>query len=362
MRAVAEKITAAAIRISLCDESGIQQGGVELLDAWSRDSDQRLWIDIESAEKGGIEPLLEERFGFHELAAEDAVSPNTLPKYDSFPGYDFFVFRSIDAQIETHRVQTTKLACFLGGNFLFTIHRGPLSAVDNVWKRLVQDRRLALRGMDYLLHTVLDGMVDSHFPLLERIEERTDEIHELIFEEPSPELLDELLKFKRDLNVIRRHSLPQRELFNQLSRGDAQFISRDHLIYFRDLYDHMFRIAESIDVERDLTASTMEAYLSVVANRTNDIMKVLTIISTVLLPVNFIAGVYGMNFVHMPELHWHYGYLWAYCLMLVIASVMLLGFWKNGWIGSSRAKRRARSVAEHRLQSADPPDDAPEIS
>ena len=148
-------------------------------------------------------------------------------------------------------------------------------------------------------------MVDAHFPLLEQIEEvRRRSAGPHLRERRRPSHLDELLHLKRDVNVLRRHSLPQRELLNQISRGDAKFIQKQHLIYFRDVYDHMFRISETIDVERDMMTGTMEAYLSVVANRTNEIMKVLTIFSAIMLPLTLIAGIYGMNFEHMPELHW----------------------------------------------------------
>ena len=145
--------------------------------------------------------------------------------------------------------------------------------------------------------------------------------------------LDELLHLKRDVNVLRRQSLPQRELLNQISRGDAQFIQKQHLIYFRDLYDHMFRISETIDVERDMMAGTMEAYLSVIANRTNEIMKILTIFSAIMLPLTLIAGIYGMNFASEPELRWRYGYWYALGLMTITAVIMLLWFRRKGWIG-----------------------------
>lgn len=330
------------IRVSAVHDGQLKRGGLELLDGWTPESPVRVWVDITSSSQPEIEPLLEHRFHFHELAAEDAISPTTQPKYDAFPGYDFFVFRSIVLDVQAHKVDSVKLSCFLGTNFLFTVHHCEMKAIETIWNRLAQDTRMATRGVDFLLHAVLDILVDSHFPLLEEIEERTDEIHELIFSVPSQSLLNQLLKFKRDLNVIRRHSLPQRELFNQLSRGDAQFIHKDHLIYFRDLYDHMFRIGESIDVERDLATSTMEAYLSVVANRTNDIMKVLTIISTILLPINTVAAIYGMNFEIMPELHWHHGYLFALSLMVVIAALMLTWFGQRGWLWTSRKALQAR--------------------
>jgi magnesium transporter len=324
------------IRVSHLHDGELTRGGLELISNWQEGTPASIWIDIANPTQHDIEPLLEEWFQFHELAAEDAISINTLPKYDRFDRYDFFVFRALNLQSFGKGVETLKLAAFLGPNFLITIHPGTLASVDVVWNRLPQDRRIMERGSDFLLHSVLDYLVDLHFPLVDRMEERLDEIQTLIFSDPSPTLLDELLNIKRDLNVLRRYSLPQRELFNQISRGDCQFVGRDHLIYFRDLYDHMYRIGESIDIERDLTTSTMDAYLSVVANRTNEIMKVLTVFSAVLLPMNFVAGIYGMNFVNMPELEWRFGYLWAFTLMLSIALFMLSWFYRKGWLWPRR--------------------------
>jgi magnesium transporter len=221
--------------------------------------------------------------------------------------------------------------------------------VDAIWTRLPQDARLMQSGVDFVLYNVLDYLVDAYFPLVEQIEERLDQIHAIIFSDPSQKLLDELLDFKRDLNILRRQSMPQRDLLNQISRGEAKFIKPDHLIYFRDLFDHMYRIGEFVADERDMATSTMEAYLSVVANRTNDIMKVLTIFSSILLPVNFVAGIYGMNFEFMPELHWTYGYLFAISLMVTIGVIMLSWFYKEGWIlPRHRAYRRARHMRHRR--------------
>jgi magnesium transporter len=331
------------IRVSLLRDRAVQQGGIELIGDWSEDGSDCIWIDISDPVQADIEPLLEEWFRFHELATEDALSTSTLPKYDSFPRYDFYVFRMTSLK---QTIDTEKLAVFLGKNFLITISKNPLEAIDAVWSRLPQDARLMQRGVDFVLYNFLDYIVDAHFPLLDDIEERLDDIHEIIFDTPAQTLLDELLDLKRELNVLRRALLPQRELFNQISRGDAKFIRQEHLIYFRDLFDHMYRIGESIDIERDMATSTMEAYLSVIANRTNDIMKVLTIFSSIMLPINFVASIYGMNFVHMPELHWKFGYLWAVGLMTLIASIMLFWFGRNGWLWQRRRDvlRRERNI------------------
>jgi magnesium transporter len=329
-------------RVALLRGDELRRGDESLIDEWRADSDDRLWVDIQEPEQETIEPLLEQRFGFHELAAEDSLSPNTLPKYDSFPSYDFFIFRTVAVNVSEHVSETYKIAAFLGRNFLFTVHRRPLAAANHIWERLPGDRRILARGNDFLLYSIVDDMVDAYFPLLEQIEECVDDLQDRIFESADSSHLDELLHLKRDVNVLRRQSLPQRELLNQISRGDAKLVQRDHLIYFRDVYDHMFRISETIDVDRDQMTGTMEAYLSVVANRTNEIMKVLTIFSAVMLPLTLIAGIYGMNFEHMPELRWIHGYPFALSLMIVVALLMIAYFWRKGWIAAPRKRRHER--------------------
>jgi magnesium transporter len=330
------------IRVTLLQDDRLRQGDESLIDDWRRDSGDKLWVDIQEPVQDVIEPLLEERFGFHELAAEDTLSPNTLPKYDPFPNYDFFIFRTVDVNLSEHKSETFKIAAFLGKNFLFTVHRRPLRAIDDIRTRLPGDHRLLERGPDFLLYSIVDQMVDAHFPLVEQIEEAVDDLQDRIFESAEDLHLDELLHLKRDLGVLRRHTLPQRELLNQISRGDAHFIQRDHLIYFRDVYDHMFRISETIDVDRDQMTATMDAYLSVVANRTNETMKVLTIFSAIMLPLTLIAGIYGMNFEHIPELHWLHGYPFALGLMIGVAIMMIVWFWRKGWITVPHPRRRRR--------------------
>ena len=332
------------IRVSLLSNGQLRQGNESLIDAWVRESEDKLWVDIQEPVQEVIEPLLEERFGFHELAAEDTLSPNTLPKYDSFTAYDFFIFRTVDVNVSHHQSETYKIAAFLGTNFLFTVHRRPLRAIDDVCNRLHGDRRMIERGVDFLLYSIVDHMVDAHFPLIEQIEEAVDDLQDRIFDAADETHLDELLHLKRDINVLRRHSLPQRELLNQISRGDARFIQRQHLIYFRDVYDHMFRISETIDVDRDQMTGTMDAYLSVVANRTNDTMKVLTIFSAIMLPLTLIAGIYGMNFEHMPELKWLHGYPFALGLMATVAVLMIGWFWRKGWLALPVKKRRRHRI------------------
>ena len=330
------------IRVALLRNGSLAQGGTELIDAWSQERKGKLWVDIDGSTLEEVEPLLEERFSFHELAAEDCFSSSTLPKYDPFPDYDFMVFRAINLDLIEHGVATSKLAVFLSRDYLFTIHTDTMLSSDTVWHRLPQDQRILEEGTDFLLYTILDALIDLHCTQIDELEEMVDEIQDLIFRSPSPSLLDSLLKLKKDLNSLRRYSLPQRDLMNQISRGESKFISVEHRIYFRDLYDHLFRITESIDVERDLVAGTMEAYLSVQANRLNEIVKVLTVFSAIMLPLNLIAAIYGMNFVHMPELEWRWGYLFALGLMTLVAGSMLIFFAKNNWLWGKKDLQRLR--------------------
>ncbi len=330
------------IRVALLHEGRLEQGGLELIDRWTESSGDKLWVDIDGSTQEEVEPLLEIRFGFHELAAEDCFSDSTLPKYDPFPDYDFLVFRALNLNLIEHGVATTKLAVFLSRNYLFTVHTDSMPSIESVWQRLPQDRRLLEEGTEFLLYSILDTLIDLHFPLIDEIEEMVDETQELIFRSPSPQLLDSLLKLKKDLNTLRRYSLPQRDLLNQISRGESKFIASRNRIYFRDLYDHMFRITESIDVERDLVAGTMEAYLSVQANKLNEIVKLLTVFSAIMLPLNLIAAIYGMNFVYMPELSWRWGYAFALGLMALVAATMLVFFARKNWLWGRKDLQRLR--------------------
>src|SRR5688500_15839332 len=187
------------IRVSLLANNVLRQGDVSLIDEWTAESDEKLWVDIQEPVQEVIEPLLEERFGFHELAAEDTLSPNTLPKYDSFSNYDFFIFRTVDVNLSEHQSETYKISAFLGSNFLFTVHRLPLRAIDDISNRIVADRRLLERGPDFLLYSIVDQMVDAHFPLVEQIEEAVEDLQDRIFESADDMHLDELLHLKRDL-------------------------------------------------------------------------------------------------------------------------------------------------------------------
>jgi magnesium transporter len=188
------------------------------------------------------------------------------------------------------------------------------------------------RGAAFIAHGILDRMVDAYLPIVDAWDEEVDAIEAAVIENPTREVLSRIFTLKRALQRLRRVALHQREVLHRLSRGEFELVPESALPFYRDVYDHFLRVNDLIESYRDLVTSALEAYLTVQANRMNEVMKTLTIVATILLPLTFIAGVYGMNFDHIPELHWRYGYAFAWALMIGIGSAMLWLFRRRGWI------------------------------
>jgi magnesium transporter len=213
-------------------------------------------------------------------------------------------------------------------------------SINNV-KQLLRTSPIACqRGPAYLMHQILDQIVDFYSPVLDDFDERIDQLEDDIFtlKRPNNAILAEILDLKRSVLRLRRISGKQMDIFYRMSRGEFALIPDDMRPFYRDVYDHLVRVTDLAENYRDLISGSLEAYLSVVSNRLNEIMKVLTIFSAVMLPLTFIAGVYGMNFDNMPELHTRYGYYTAWVIMIVVAVGMLMFFWRRGWIGSKSGR------------------------
>lgn len=289
-----------------------------------------IWIDVQGTDAKDLE-ILSKNFQFHQLAIDDCLSPMHHPKIDEFEDHLFLIFRSVDCDVEKHRLRTAKLACFLGENFLVTFHRQKMNSVEAIRSRCQKDQRFGQRGPDFILHGILDVMVDLYFPEIEEIEKAAEALQDEVLTKARKETLQEILNLKRDVLHLRRFANPQREVLNRLSRPDYRYIRQANAIYFRDIFDHTFRISDAIDNQREMLTSLMESYLSMVSNRLNEVMKVLTMITTIMMPLTFIAGIYGMNFQVMPELEWVYGYPFALLLMLVTALGMYWWFRRKQW-------------------------------
>ena len=244
----------------------------------------------------------------------------------------------------TDRFNTVELDGFLGRNYVVTYRHEKFSSIDKVKQTIRSSPVTCQRGAPFLLHSIIDSIVDDYLPVMDDFDERINELEDNIFSlhRPNDQILEEILGLKRSVLRLRRISSKQLEVLYRISQGQFQLISGPVLPFFRDVYDHIVRVTDLAESYRDLISGSLEAYLSVVSNRLNEIMKVLTIFSAIMLPLTFIAGVYGMNFDNMPELHSRYGYYTVWAIMIVVAVGMLLLFWRRGWIGGGAPKRRMK--------------------
>jgi magnesium transporter len=303
-----------------------------LADAWPGLSGRTIWVDVENATEEEARQLADV-CGFHPLTVEDALTPVQPPKVEEFGSYLFLLFRGLRPSGEGLELDSYKVAAWLGPGFLVTVHQRPVAACREV-SSLVLEKDLPMESqMDRILHALVDRMMDEILPILDRFEERLEELEEAVFSSaPQKEVLQELLRAKRELLTIRRLVAPQREMLGRLARRDLPFIDERTSHYFRDVYDHVARIEETAIVLTDLASGALGAQLSVSSNRLNEIVKVLTIFSAVWMPLTFLAGVYGMNFEFLPELklRWFYPALWVG--WGVIAAGMLAIFRWRRWI------------------------------
>lgn len=289
-----------------------------------------VWVDVADPTSEDFDELAKE-FGFHALSIEDCRNEHQRPKVEEYQGYYFIVL--YEAQLVLgRRLELRELNIFLGKNFLVTVHSQPIVAIE-VAERLWREwSDLAERGTGLLAYLLIDSIVDDYMPLLDALSDRMDELEDQIFVDFKVEALEEIFRIKKELLFLRRSVTPLRDVFNTLLRREQQIFSRETHVYFQDVFDHLIRVADTIDTLRELLGATMDAYLSVSGNRMNMVMKRLTSISTILMSVTLIAGIYGMNFDFMPELKWRFGYIGALGSMLAIGVAIYLYFRRIKWL------------------------------
>ncbi len=291
-----------------------------------------LWVDIEDMTNEDAE-LVSNVFCFHPLVVADCISKNVHPpKIDDFDDYLFVIVHGINYHIESDVVETTELALFLGKNYLVTSHDVPMRSVSTMLDRVGKDGRPMRRGVDFLAHDLVDALVDNIMPTIEEMDDKSATIEAEALHEPKRETLTSIMQLKRSILALTRVILPQREIVNGLSRGEYALISERAQIYYRNIYDHLLRIEMLTLGLRDMAESALSTYLSSVSNRMNEVMKVLTIIATIFIPLTFIAGIYGMNFANMPELQWRYGYFGILIVMAVIGISLVVYFRRRSWL------------------------------
>ncbi len=300
-----------------------------------KDPQARVWVDLVAPTPEEQQMVLVQLFRFHPLAVEDAISEVHIPKVDDYGGYLYLVFHTLRVGDERMDIHTHEIDTFVGPNYLITVHDSPSTTIEKMWNEQYHQERGLARGVAILLYEILDRQLDSFIPLVDQFEHRVEEVGDLIFQSRSVDeraLLNEILTAKSSALRVRRILIPQREMLEHLAHDDLSAIPVDARIYFQDLYDHIQRLAELAESIRDLTNSTMTTHLTLSSNRLNEVMKVLTIISTIFMPLSFIAGIYGMNFEFMPELHqpWAYPLIWV--VFLAVPASMLYYFRRRQWI------------------------------
>jgi magnesium transporter len=301
-----------------------------------KESNVVIWVDMEKPSLEDDQILLDV-FHFHPLTVEDSRGTRHHPKIDEFPDYIYFIFHGVRADTSSERFNTIELDGYLGKNFIVTYHHEMFRSINLVKQKVRSSPVACQRGATFLFHQILDQIVDFYMPVMEDFDEAINDLEDDIFSMKikGNVVLEEILLLKRNVLRLRRISLKQQEVLLRMSRGEITLIDQQMLPFFRDIYDHLVRITDLAENYRDLLSGTLDAYLSVVSNRMNEIMKVLTIFSAIMLPLTFIAGVYGMNFDNMPELHSRYGYFAVVVIMFLVAIGMLFYFRRKGWIGTT---------------------------
>lgn len=299
--------------------------------------DSMTWVHVQGRPTEAALQELGSAFGLHRLALEDVLNTGQRSKIEPFDDQLFVVMNM--PLMKDDLADIEQVAFFLNATFLVSFHEGAFTPFEPVLKRL-RDKgsRLRMRGVDFLLHSLIDIVIDQGFPLLENFGLQLEELEERILTAAGQETLGKIHVVKRELILLRRMLWPQREVINQLLRGDDGLVREETQVYLRDCYDHTIQIMDLLETYRDMAGSMLDIYLSSASNRMNETMRVLTVIATIFIPLTFIVGIYGMNFDraastwNMPELGWPYGYLLVWVLMIFVAVAMLALFRRRGWL------------------------------
>ena len=295
-----------------------------------------LWLDVAGLGDVDLISALGAQFDLNALALEDTVNVHQRPKAEEFPGHLFAVVRMLRPGAGP---QSEQITLFLGSDFLLTFQETAGDCFSAVRERLRQSKgRVRMRGPDYLAYCLMDAVIDGYFPVLEAYGERLEALEDAIITRPDQHHARELHAIKRDLLLLRRAIWPAREMIHHLTRDSGTFIQEETRPFLRDVYDHVVQLMDMLETYREIASGLLDVYLSAMSAKLNEVMKVLTIIATIFMPLGFLAGLWGMNFdraspFNMPELNWRFGYPAALVVMLAVAGALVLYFRRKGWLG-----------------------------
>ncbi len=291
------------------------------------------WINIDGLQEVEVVEKIGIHFGVHPLIMEDILHTGQRPKAEDLGDYLFIVLKMIYHDENENEIMGEQISLILGHNYVISFQEREGDVFNQIRERIRNSKgRIRRGGADYLAYTLLDAVVDHYFVILEKLGERIESLEEELVTNPTPETLQIIHTLKRNLIFLRKSVWPLREVINALERGESPLITKSTGIYLRDVYDHTIQVIDTIETFRDMVSGMLDIYLSSLSNRMNEVMKVLTIMATIFIPLTFIAGIYGMNFKFMPELEWHWGYPTALIIMLLLVGFMLLYFRKKKWL------------------------------
>ncbi len=297
-----------------------------------RDTSRVSWINVDGLHDTELLGKLGDHFGLHPLVMEDIANTTQRPKVEDYGDYLYIVMRMLDYNKEARRVTPEQLSLVLGKNYVLTFQERVGDVFDHVRERIQKTARIKLSRVDYLAYALLDAVVDRYFVILEAFGEDIEALEEDLMDAPSPRLLETTHELKRELIVLRKAVWPLREVISALERYESRLIHKETRLYMRDLYDHTIQVIDSVESYRDVTSGLQDLYLSSISNKMNEVMKVLTIIATIFIPMSFLAGIFGMNFEYMPELKWKWSYPLFWLGVVAVGGSMISYFKKKGWI------------------------------
>lgn len=291
------------------------------------------WLDVIGLQNVEIIKKIGREFNLHPLVLEDIANTGQRPKLEDYNYYLFAVIKNLHYHEENKELKTEQISIILGSNWLISFQENEKDPFNPIRERLRKNTSIIRKnGADYLLYSLIDSVVDNYFVILEKIGEQIEEIEDELIENPTPETLQTLHKLKRQMIILRKSVWPLREVISKLERWEIKLIKKSTHVFLRDIYDHTIQAMDAIESFRDMLSGMLDIYLSSISNRMNEVMKVLTIIATIFIPLTLVAGIYGMNFRIMPELDWIWGYPLVLFLMLVIGLIMLVYFKGKKWL------------------------------
>jgi magnesium transporter len=318
------------------DEERFQEKEIKAVDECLafKDTPTVTWMNVEGIHEVEILEKLGDDFGLHPLTVEDILNTDQRPKMEDFGDYIYVVLRMISYDDTGGEIVTGQTSLILAPNLVISFEEGAEGyAFDPVRKRIRAGRgRIRKTGADYLAYALLDSAVDNYFTVLERLGEQIELLEEELVTNPTPETLQAIHELKREMIFLRKSVWPVREVISALERGESSLIQESTQIYLRDVYDHTIQVIDAVETLRDMLSGMLDIYLSSISNRMNEVMKVLTIIATIFIPLTLIAGVYGMNFRYMPELEWPWAYPLVWLVMILIGLLMLVYFRRKKWL------------------------------